>query len=94
MKTKTSGLSISTYFGICLGLTFVAASILIVAVVNRSMHNEALSDARERYRKISELSSDYNFRLDVIDERWRFNKESIDKWVLNKEKVNSKRTRR
>ncbi|MHC4566261.1 MAG: PAS domain S-box protein [Planctomycetota bacterium] len=54
MEKKTSGLSISAYFSICIGLTFVVASTLIVAVVNREMRNEALSDARERTNMLLE----------------------------------------
>ncbi|KKL80104.1 hypothetical protein LCGC14_2008100, partial [marine sediment metagenome] len=46
--------SISVYFSIYFALTFIVASIVIVAIVNRSMRNEALSDAREKANVILE----------------------------------------
>ena len=48
MGRKKTNLSMSVYFGICFGLAFAVASILIVAVVNREMRKEALVDAREK----------------------------------------------
>ncbi|MBW8036482.1 MAG: PAS domain S-box protein, partial [Planctomycetes bacterium] len=45
---KRSRLSMSAYFSICFALTFIVASIFVIVIVNQSMRNEALSDAREK----------------------------------------------
>ena len=54
MEKKTHGLGISAYFGIFFVLTFIFVSILVIAIVNREMRSEALSDAREKTKMLLE----------------------------------------